>query len=57
MANLTAGDVTTQMVLWLRTNVPTNEDHHKGCKAALATATGLSATVDMSTLWKVWIGR
>jgi hypothetical protein len=57
MATLAAGDVTTQMALWLKANVATDKDAHKGCKAALATATALSPTTDMSTLWTKWIAR
>lgn len=57
MANLAAGDVTTQLTLWIKANVATNADIHKGCKSALATATTLPATTDLMTLFKVWIGR
>jgi hypothetical protein len=56
MAHLAAGDVTTQMTLWIKANVA-DKDIHKGCKASLATATTLPATTDMTTLWATWVGR
>lgn len=54
---LTAGDTTTQFILWMKANVATNADETKVLKPALATATLLPATTDLMVLMKTWIAR
>jgi hypothetical protein len=56
MATLAAGDVTTQLSKWIAANATAGDVNTK-MRAALATATGLPATKDVTMLLLKFIAR
>jgi hypothetical protein len=56
MATLAAGDVTTQLVIWLNANAAT-PDRQTKAKAALVTETLLPAATEITPLLKAFIAR
>lgn len=58
MATLAAGDVTTQLRLWINTNAaPNGGDQNSKLPPPLATATGLPAAKDLTMLLSKFIAR
>jgi hypothetical protein len=56
VATLAAGDVTTQLQLWLRLNAAT-PDRQTKAQAALVTETLLPAATEITPLLKAFIAR